>query len=151
MASQQQKIAMVLYIPYTYGDNDGRKGVTEEEVFLHMRNLKFGYIDHIDCKQHTGYVYRPRPTHMRSWFVYFSTWTASKEVTESLPVWSCEHEWVCRRGMGEYWKIFKYTPTHKQKAPTFSIVPKTPKTDEEEGGCFPAPDESVFDDYIPYC
>ena len=122
MASQQQKSAMVLYIPYTYGENDGRKGVTEKQVFWHMRNLDIGYIDHIDCKERTDKT----GTHIRSWFIHFSTWTAPTEATESLH--DGGHLEITYDDYGHYWKIFKYTPTPKQKAPTFRIVPKTPKT-----------------------
>ena len=123
MDSQQQS-AMVLYIPYTYGENDGRKGVTQQQVFWHMRNLNVGYIDHIDCKERTDKT----GTHIRSWFVHFSTWTAPSEATEQLN--SGGHLEITYDDYGHYWKIFKYTPTPKQKAPTFRIVPKTPKTPE---------------------
>ena len=109
MASQQQQqSAMVLYIPYTYGENDGRKGVTEEQVFWHMRNLKVGYIDHIDCKERTD----RNGTHIRSWFVHFSTWTAPEEATKSLN--DGGHLEITYDDYGHYWKLFKYTPSERR-------------------------------------
>ncbi len=122
MASQQQKSAMVLYIPYTYGENDGRKGVTEKQVFWHMRNLDIGYIDHIDCKERTDKT----GTHIRSWFIHFSTWTAPADATEQLTTGG--HLEITYDDHGHYWKLFKYTPKPKRNAPTFRIVPKAPKT-----------------------
>ena len=105
MDSQQQQSAMVLYIPYTYGENNGRKGVTEKQVFWHMRNLNIGFIDHIDCKERTD----KNGVHIRSWFVHFSTWTAPADATEQLN--SGGHLEITYDDYGHYWKLFKYTPT----------------------------------------
>ena len=197
MDSQQQNYAMVLYIPYTIGDNDGRKGVTEQQVFLHMRNLNLGSIDHIDCQERTD---RWNGTHIRTWFVYFSTWTADDKVTEKLN--DGDYIKIERRDLERgsiydyehYWKLFKlFNETKKDVTAALDIAKVSTsafdmpdledyQTDEEEeywgwgpapkksvfdnptneeedlgtkmalhGGCwyYPAPKNSVFDDYIP--
>ena len=153
MASQQQQqSAMVLYIPYTYGENDGRKGVTEKQVFWHMRNLNVGFIDHIDCKQRTDKT----GTHIRSWFVHFSTWTAPHNL--HLILNDGGHLEVTYDDYGHYWKIFKYTPKPKRKESTFRIVPKAPKTpktppppltDEQMGVAFPETKELLAEARSP--
>ena len=104
--------AMVIYIPYTFGANAGRNGVTEQQIFWHTRNLNVGFIDHIDCLPGTD----KNGKNIKSWFVHFSTWTASDDATSVLN--DGGHLEVTYDDYGHYWKLFKYTPKNKNKEKT---------------------------------
>tara|TARA_Y100000389_G_scaffold163893_1_gene167348 strand:+ start:90 stop:653 length:564 start_codon:yes stop_codon:yes gene_type:complete len=119
---QKSESAMVIYIPYTFGDNAGRSGVTEKQIFWHMRNLNVGRIDHIDCLPGTD----KNGINIKSWFVHLSTWTASDDITSALN--NGGHLEVTYDDYGHYWKLFKYTPKNKNKEKTdvkFKLVPIT--------------------------
>jgi hypothetical protein len=95
---------MVLYIPFTFGNNGDRKGVTEQQIFWHMRNARIGHIDHIDCKEWTD----KKGVNVRSWFVHFSKWSGSAELSEALD--NGGHFEIDYDDFGHYWKVMKYTP-----------------------------------------
>lgn len=99
MSSEQ-----VLYIPYTFGPNFDKPGVTKEQIFWHMRNMNVGQIDHIDMKEKVD----KKGINVRSWFVHFSTWTATPDITDALE--SGSHLEIDYDSYGHFWKIFKYMP-----------------------------------------
>lgn len=100
--------AQVLYIPYTFGPNFNKKGVTKEQVFWHMRNLNLGHIDHIDMTEKVD----NKGINVRSWFIHFTTWTPTDEITKTFH--SGGHIELTYDAYGHFWKIFQYVP----KAPT---------------------------------
>ena len=125
---QSSKSAMVLYVPFTFGDNGERAGVTEKQIFWHMRNARIGHIDHIDCKEWTD----KKGTNVRSWFVHFKTWTGSDDLTTALN--DGGHFEVPYDKHGHYWKVMKYTPRPKEDTPqetNIRIVPKVARTQDE--------------------
>lgn len=138
MASQQQNSsAMVLYIPFTFGANGNKTGTTEEQVFWHMRNLRWGYIDHIDMKER---VIEKKTAdgafkmNVRSWFVHFSKWNAPDSVTEALR--SHDTIEVPYDDYGHYWNVKMYVPSERPAFKTqpgaFKIVKKNaPKTQKK--------------------
>jgi len=118
---QSSKSAMVLYVPFTFGDNGERTGVTEKQIFWHMRNAQIGHIDHIDRKEWTD----KKGTNVRSWFVHFKTWTGSDDLTTALN--DGGHFEVPYDKYGHYWKVMKYTSPPKEDTPketNIRIVPK---------------------------
>ena len=116
MASQQQNSsAMVLYLPFTFGANGNKKGTTEQQVFWHMRNLRWGYVDHIDMKERViekktadGSSYK---MNVRSWFVHFSTWNAPDEVTQTLR--SNDPIQIPYDDYDHYWNVKMYVPSER--------------------------------------
>lgn len=133
MASQQQNSsAMVLYLPFTFGANGNKRGTTQEQVFWHMRNLRWGYVDHIDMKERViekktadGSSYK---MNVRSWFVHFSTWNAPDSVTEALR--SDDNIQIPYDDYGHYWNVKMYVPSER---PAFKTQPgafKIVKKDE---------------------
>tara|TARA_A200000159_G_scaffold143969_1_gene148519 strand:- start:12 stop:494 length:483 start_codon:yes stop_codon:yes gene_type:complete len=144
MQKQSTQTAMVLYVPYTFGNNGERTGVTERQIFWHMRNAKIGHIDHIDCKEWTD----KKGTNVRSWFVHFKTWTGSDVLTETLS--NGGHFEVPYDKHGHYWKVMKYTPRPKEdtlkedtrKETNIRIVPKVARNPDE---LTPPPQEQVTD------
>jgi len=111
--------AMVLYLPYTFGANFGKPGVTKEQIFWHMRNLNMGTIDHIDGPHEKV---DQKGINVRSWFVHFSTWTATPDVTDALNRNS--HIEIDYDNYGHFWKVFKYVPKCPP-APTADNIPGT--------------------------
>ena len=109
--------AMILYIPYTFGPNFGKPGVTKEQIFWHMRNLNMGTIDHIDGPQEKV---DKKGINVRSWYVHFSTWTATQDVTDALN--RSSHIEIDYDNYGHFWKVFKYVPKCPP-APTSDTVP----------------------------
>ena len=108
----QSQSQMILYIPFTFGDNGKRKGTTEEQIFWHMRNARIGHIDHIDCKEWTN----SKGINVRSWFVHFSQWQGGDDLTEALD--NGGHFEIDYDDYGHFWKVMKYTPrdtTDKEK------------------------------------
>ena len=100
----QSQSQMILYIPFTFGDNGERKGTTKEQIFYHMRKARIGYIDHIDCKEWTN----KKDINVRSWFVHFSQWRGSDEMTHALD--NGGHFEIDYDDYGHFWKVMKYTP-----------------------------------------
>ena len=100
----QSQSQMILYIPFTFGDNGKRKGTTEEQIFWHMRNARIGHIDHIDCKEWTN----KKDINVRSWFVHFSQWQGGDDLTQALD--NGGHFEIDYDDYGHFWKVMKYTP-----------------------------------------
>ena len=100
----QSQSQMILYIPFTFGDNGKRKGTTEEQIFWHMRNARIGHIDHIDCKEWTN----KKGINVRSWFVHFSQWQGGDDLTQALD--NGGHFEIDYDDYGHFWKVMKYTP-----------------------------------------
>ena len=108
----QSQSQMILYIPFTFGDNGKRKGTAEAQIFWHMRNARIGHIDHIDCKEWTN----NKGINVRSWFVHFSQWQGGDDLTQALD--NGGHFEIDYDDYGHFWKVMKYTPrdtTDKQK------------------------------------
>lgn len=140
MTSQQNTSAMVLYLPFTFGDNGDKKGTTEKQIFWHMRNLRWGFIDHIDMNERLvdktnkdGSSYK---LNVRSWFVHFKTWNAPDEVNDAL-----SHDDTIQipyDDHGHYWNVKMYVPGErsapKTPAGAFKIVKKTANDDQRVGG-----------------
>ena len=137
MSSQQQNSsAMVLYIPFTFGDNGDKKGTTEKQVFWHMRNLRWGFVDHIDKKERVieikaadGSSYN---LNVRSWFVHFRTWNAPEQVNEAL---HSDHTiQIPYDDYGHYWNVKMYVPKQRhmsnQKPGKFTIVKNNANDDQ---------------------
>jgi len=108
--------AQVLFIPYTFGPNFGKPGVTKEQIFWHLRNMNLGIIDHIDMSEKVD----QKGINVRSWFVHFSTWTATVEITSELERGS--HIEIDYDNYGHFWKVFKYVPK-TPPAPTSENAP----------------------------
>ena len=113
--SKSNQSEMILYIPYTFGENGTRKGVTEQQIFWHMRNLNVGFIDHIDCKESKD----KNGFNIRKWFVHFSTWTAPDDATKTLN--DGGHLEITYDDYGHYWKLFKHTPQTERNAPVKAV------------------------------
>ena len=107
--------SQVLFIPYTFGANFGKPGVTKEQIFWHLRNMDFGMIDHIDMTEKVD----KKGINVRSWFVHFTNWTAKPEITEALERGS--HIEIDYDNYGHFWKVFKYVPK----------TPPAPTSDKE--------------------
>ena len=113
--TNQIKSEMILYIPYTFGSNGTRKGVTEQQIFWHMRNLNIGHIDHIDCKESKD----KNGLNIRKWFVHFSTWTAPDDATKTLN--DGGHLEITYDDYGHYWKLFQHTPRTERNTPMKAV------------------------------
>lgn len=127
MASQQNSSAMVLYLPFTFGANGNKRGTTEEQVFWHMRNLRWGFIDHIDMKKRVVVKQTPdgpQNINVHSWFVHFNTWNAPDEVTEALH--NDDTIQIPYDDYGHYWNVKMYVPSERPKTQmaAFKIVKK---------------------------
>jgi len=126
---------MVLYIPFTFGPNGNKKGTCENQVFWHMRNLRWGFVDHIDMKERViekntanGSSYK---LNVRSWFVHFTQWNAPDTVTDALD--KNETIQIPYDDYNHYWNIKKYiSPQHKRMPGTFKIVKKDATDTQEE-------------------
>ncbi len=105
--THQSNSQMILYVPYTYGNNGDRKGTTEKHMFWHMRNLNIGHIHHIDSKQWQD----KNGLNIISWFVHFSKWNGSDELTQVLNEGG--HFEVDYDNYNHFWKVMKYTPREK--------------------------------------
>lgn len=93
-----------LCIPFTFGNNGEKKGVTEQQVFWHMRNLKIGHIESIDLRQYTD----KNGVNVHQWFVHFSSWTADTKTFVHLE--SDNYLKITYDNYGHFWKVFRYTP-----------------------------------------
>ena len=113
--TNQNKSEMIIYIPHTFGENGTRKGVTEQQIFWHMRNLNVGRIDHIDCKERKD----KKGFNIRNWFVHFSTWTAPTDATKTLN--DGGHLEITYDNYDHYWKLFKHTPQTECNAPVKAV------------------------------
>ena len=113
--TNQNKSVMIIYIPHTFGTNGTRKGVTEQQIFWHMRNLNVGRIDHIDCNE----IKDKNGFNVRKWFVHFSTWTAPDDATKTLN--DGGHIEITYDDYGHYWKLFKHTPSAERNAPKKAV------------------------------
>ena len=131
MASYQQTASsMVLYIPFTFGANGDKKGTTENQVFWHLRNLRWGYVDHIDMKERVVEKKNPDGSsykmNVRSWFVHFRTWNAPDAVTQALR--DDDTIQVPYDNYGHYWNVKMYVPSERSatmsKPGAFKIVKK---------------------------
>ena len=103
-----------------------------------MRNLRWGYVDHIDMKERViekktadGSSYK---MNVRSWFVHFETWNAPDEVNNALR--SDDTIQIPYDDYGHYWNVKMYVPSErpspKPQAGAFKIVKKdAPKTQED--------------------
>jgi len=126
---QSSKSAMVLYVPFTFGNNGERKGVTEKQIFWHMRNAQIGHIKEWTDK---------KGTNVRSWFVHFNAWTGSDDLTTALN--DGGHFEVPYDKYGHYWKVMKYTPRPKED---------TPNTPKETNIRIVTKDSPAQDDFTP--
>lgn len=119
--------AFTLYLPFTFAENNGKPGVTLQDVLFRVQQLNWGTIKQIQMQP-------PAPTlppesnftfidkkgnKVRSWFVHYSTWTPPTSIDIELQ--SGGRIDLPYDNVGHYWQLKKYIPREMLGKNDFTI------------------------------
>ena len=119
--------AFTLYLPFTFAENNGKPGVTFQDVLFRIQELNWGTIAQIQMQPpaHTlphdsNFTFIDKKGNkVRSWFVHYSTWTPPTSIDIELQ--SGGRIDLPYDNVGHYWQLKKYIPREMLGKNDFTI------------------------------
>lgn len=116
-----------LYLPFTYAENDGKSGVTQQMVLARLQQLNWGTISQVQMQPpspplppESEFTFiDKRGNRVRSWFVHYSEW--EPPVTIDMKLQSGGRIDLPYDNLGHFWQLKKYIPREKLVKNGFTI------------------------------